>query len=213
MLKQMLLVAGGPLSLTQLRWELQHYSSEVIGVDGGGEALVELDYLPRLLIGDFDSLSAQQLDKFVAAGVEILRYPEKKDETDLELALDWAIEQGATEVKILGGLGGRLDHTMGNVGILVRALKRGVSAMLVDEGQMVCVFDRQMEFPLQAGWALSLIPLPEADGVVTQGLEYPLNRETLRFMDTRGLHNRVINNPGRVELESGILMAIHFKEI
>src|SRR5687768_15193697 len=90
----------------------------LIAADGGALALLRAGLLPRLVIGDMDSLDAASLAELAERGVELRRYPREKDETDLELALLHAAAAGATAIDILGALGGRWDHTLANVALL-----------------------------------------------------------------------------------------------
>jgi len=91
-----------------------------VAVDGGLHKLQALQLAPHLLIGDMDSLSAQEVEACQQAGIEILRFPAAKNKTDLELALDEVLRRGFQEIMIVNALGGRLDQTLGNLSLLAR---------------------------------------------------------------------------------------------
>jgi len=212
-MKKALLVAGGPLDRNQLRAELAEQPDLVVAVDGGGRHLVALGLYPRALIGDFDSLPGADLAVLSGAGVEIRRHPVKKDQTDLELALEYVIQEQAQTVRILGGLGGRIDHTLGNIGLLQRALENGVEASLINETHRIAIKDRPFNLAAEKGWAVSLIPLTAVvKEVATTGLTYPLNREDLYFTGSRGLHNQFAAETAGVTFKEGLLLVVLFKE-
>jgi thiamine pyrophosphokinase len=144
-------------------------------------------------------------------GAKIERYPAAKDETDLELAMLAAAEQGATWIRVLGAVGDRLDQTLANITLLtlpdlagrdVRLVAGRQSAWLVGPG------DHALDGV--PGDTISLIPLDgNAENVRTTGLEYPLKGETLRFGPARGVSNVIAHPPARVSLDAGRLVVIH----
>ena len=143
--------------------------------------------------------------------VRIIRAAAEKDETDSELAIQTAIEQGASAITILGWLGGaRFDHTMAN--ILLLAGFETTPIRLVD-GPSVCWLLRGPGRAIIDGQVddlLSLLPLTgEATGVRTQGLYYPLHGETLRFGKPRAVSNVLTQEQAEVSLEEGLLLLIH----
>jgi thiamine pyrophosphokinase len=209
-----LIVAGGPVSVTQLETEVAKGPELIIAADSGGKYLLDLGVLPDLLVGDFDSLAPEELRRMEAAGVKKENFPSQKDETDLELSLEYAWRGGITDLTILGGLGGsRLDHTLANIGLLLAAQRRGISARLIDPAREVMLVGAKRVFPYRPGWALSLIPLTaEVRGINTRGLAYPLRNETLYFGSGRGVHNRFELPEAVVEVGEGILLAIGFRE-
>lgn len=212
-MKRILIVGGGDLDRELLRHELADGPDLVIAADVGGEYLMELGTIPQVLVGDFDSIAPDFIQKMKKAEVELFIYPAAKDETDMELAVDLAITRGATEIRILGGTGGRLDHTLGNIGLLVKAYQKGVAAYLVDLCQELTITDNQIELRGQPGKAVSLIPLtPKVMGVTTKGLKFPLNDAELYFFRTRGIHNEFTGDAATVSLAEGILLLITFSQ-
>ena len=90
-------------------------SAHVLCADGGALRARKFGLKPHTIIGDLDSLTAPQVEQFAADGTEILRFPTQKDETDLELALSWCLDNQASEIVIIGALGGRIDQTLANI--------------------------------------------------------------------------------------------------
>ena len=212
-MKRGLLVAGGPLSLEQLKLELAAKPDLVVAADAGGKYLLEAGVLPDVLIGDFDSLPAEALESFSGAGTTLRRFPAQKDQTDLELALDYAIEKGVTALRILGGIGRRLDHTLANIGLLQSAWESGITASLVDETQEIHLTGNKITVASRPGWAVSLVPLsPVVQGVTTAGLKYPLENASLYFTATRGVHNEFAAGEAEITVSEGLLLVILFRE-
>jgi len=186
----------------------------LICADGGCEAAKAWGLKPHLLVGDMDSISSTTLAEFALGGVEIRKLAVEKDETDLEMALYAAIELGAQQLTIIGGLGGRLDHTLGNLYLLAtpRLRTAGVQTHILGEREAVFLLAGGNKLTLegQAGELLSLLPLAgDAQGVRTENLYYPLKGETLFFGPTRGVSNLFTGPQATISLEAGLLLAIH----
>ncbi len=186
----------------------------VIAADSGAATALSLGHIPTLVVGDFDSLDAQIVEQLRARGSQIITAAIEKDETDTELAVQIAIERGATSIALLGALGGdRFDHTIANV--LLLAGFDAVPIQIID-GPSTCWLLRgpgQSIIEGQPGDLLSLFPLTgDATGIRTQGLYYPLNGETLRFGKPRGASNMLTAKQAEVSLESGMLLVIHTRQ-
>jgi thiamine pyrophosphokinase len=162
-----------------------------------------------------DSISPEALAVLQARpGVEWRLAPAEKDETDLELALYTALEAGATTITVLGGLGGRLDHTLGNLYLLAapRLAETRTTVQILGEREEIFLLRGGEEFQLEGnpGELVSLIPLSSAaEGVRTQGLYYPLRSETLFLGPTRGISNLFTGQTATVAFDDGLLLVIH----
>src|SRR5207253_1592953 len=167
----------------------------VVAADGGAFALERWKLLPHLIVGDMDSLGDAGVVRFARQGIPVAKYPAAKDESDLELAIAQAIAAGATEVVVLGALGGdRLDHEAANLLLLADPGYDGVRI----EARRGALRIRAARGNGSVGRTAPLRPLVallpvngDADGVTTEGLRYPLRGETLRFGRARGLSNEV----------------------
>ena len=204
------LLANGPLTLSSVIRKVIFSADRLIGVDGGSRHLRPLDVRPHLAVGDMDSIPQNLLQDYRQAGVELHLHPPKKDATDLELALELALARGATRISILGGTGGRLDHTLGNLFLLSRCLPAGVPARIMDQEQCVHLTDQSLTISGAIGDTLSLLPAtPEACGVSLSGLEYPLSDATLTFGTSWGMSNVFVETQATVTLRSGRLFVFH----
>ena len=111
-----LVITGGGSVLRTLPPGVE--DARVLAADGGLAEARRLGLEVDVVVGDLDSARPQDVAAAEAAGAEVERHPEDKDATDLELAIDRAISDGATRVVVAGGAGGRLDHLLGNVLVL-----------------------------------------------------------------------------------------------
>jgi thiamine pyrophosphokinase len=181
----------------------------VIAADGGVDRALALGLHVDLAIGDFDSITPEGLATAEAAGARIEPYPTAKDATDLELALDAAIALGPARIVVVGSGGGRLDHLLGSVLLLadVRYAAAEIDAYLGDA--IVSVIRGSRTLPGVPGDALSLLPVHgAAEGVTTEGLEYPLRGEALPPGTSRGVSNVFSASEARITVERGCLIAV-----
>lgn len=186
----------------------------LIGADSGGEIALGWNLQPTIVVGDFDSISPTALsylrDKL---NVEVRTYPVEKDETDLELALNIAVDElGCQNLTVIGGIGGRFDHTLGNLYLLSSARFSHCQIRVLTEREEIFVLWGKKELALEGlpNEQVSLIPLTTvAQDVHTEGLYYPLRSEPLFFGPSRGISNKFIGQKARVLLQDGILLVIH----
>jgi thiamine pyrophosphokinase len=182
----------------------------LICADGGARTALALGLRPGVVIGDLDSLDEAQQAQLEAMGCRLVVYPIAKDWTDLELALKLAVEQGATEIIILGALGGRIDQELANILLLLLPELERVPARIVDERQEMFVARSQATIVGQAGDVVSLIPVGgDVTGIVTEGLLYLLCDEPLLAGPARGISNEMTGELARVTLKRGALLIVH----
>jgi thiamine pyrophosphokinase len=206
-----LVVANGELDGTLAPRLRGAAFSRIIAVDGGAAHCLRLGLRPELVVGDLDSLQPGLQASLAEAGSAFERHPAEKDETDLELALLRAVSLGADRIILAGALGGRLDMSLAN--LLLPALPEfeGIRIELWEPRSTAWLLRPPGEEVEGApGDTLSLVPLAgNAEGLVTEGLAYPLRDETLVFGRTRGLSNVFTGVRARVGLRAGKLLAVH----
>jgi thiamine pyrophosphokinase len=183
----------------------------IVAANGGAHHCQALGVTPHVLVGDFDSLSPDQLTSYEQQGVQILRHPARKDFTDLELAVEYVQTAGAREVLVLGALGNRWDQTLANLLMPASQNFQGLVIRLLDGQQEINLVRSEQTLPLYGipGDTVSLVPLwGDALRISTQGLEYPLHEETLQFGSTRGISNVLTAHQASVHLEQGLLVVV-----
>jgi thiamine pyrophosphokinase len=207
---RVVIVASGEPDPADVGW--LDGASLVIAADGGAGWLDRAGRRPDLLVGDLDSADASLVGRLTAAGARVERHPADKEASDTELALEAARLRGATEIVVLGALGGeRLDHELANLLLLadpslavppVRVVRGGTTVRALTGGG-------RLELEGVTGGGVSLLPLGvDAVGVTTSGLRWPLNGATLRTGRSRGLSNEVVSDAASVALDHGLLLVV-----
>lgn len=160
----------------------------VIAADKGYEYALQLGISPDLIIGDFDTAT---LPTFHLDHTKLITLPTEKDMTDTEAALDIAATKQPSSIAILGGLGGRFDHTMGNIALLS---KYDLPITIKDEKNSVSLLRPGRYFVAKGGYKyISLIPFSSVvSGLSISGAKYNLENATLTHDNTLGISNEII---------------------
>ena len=185
----------------------------IICADGGTRHASALNLKPALVIGDMDSADSGLLQKLHADGVPLELFPRDKNETDLELAIQHAVELNPTEIIIVAALGGRLDQTLANIALL-SDVRLATFDFRLDDGVEQIFFCRdQAEVKGRSGDIVSLIPWGESvHGVQTQDLKWQLSNETLYPEKTRGISNEMTADMANIKISSGLLLIVHTRK-
>ncbi len=186
----------------------------IICADGGLRHCLSLKLTPNALIGDLDSIEAEYVESLDPSHTRVIRHSPDKDATDLELALHFAVKQGAQEALILGAMGGRWDQSLANFllplvegleGLRVRWASGAQHASLLRSGE-------SLRIQGDPGDVVSLVPLSgNAEEITTEGLRYPLEGESLLLGSTRGLSNVLLRKTADITLGQGALLCIHMR--
>ncbi|MCX7682395.1 MAG: thiamine diphosphokinase [Anaerolineae bacterium] len=209
-----LIFANGECVLPPYR--LVHPGDLIIAANGGRRHAAALGLTPHIVIGDLDSLTPDDREALEAAGVEIISFPPRKDETDLELALGYAVRAGADQITILGAVGDRLDQTIANVTLLALPELEGVDVRIVNGSQTAFLIWDEAVIAGRPGDTVSLIPWGgDAFGISTEGLEWPLRNEPLYFGSARGVSNVLISEQARIRVSKGRLLCVvtHLEQV
>jgi MAF protein/thiamine pyrophosphokinase len=216
-MKKWLIVTGGNVDiafasdfLKKQRWD------GVIAADHGLEACLQLGVDVDYLIGDFDSIRQDVLEKTKKMQMQVLKYPSEKDETDTELAIYTAIEHGAQDIQILGATGTRLDHTLANIHLLKQVYKKGIQASIIDAYNRIrlilpgtTVFYKDEMF----GKYISFLPL-EGDiyHAVLRGFHY--SGDDIHFLagTSLGVSNEVVAEKAELTIDEGRLIMIESRD-
>lgn len=203
------LYTGGEIDATNIT-ERPVKGDLVIAADSGWNNAKALGVTPDLLLGDFDSLGKANLPN----GPEIYQVPAEKDLTDTQLGVEMALARGATELVIIGGLSGRLDHTLSNLAILAHLNEKRIPAIITD-GQNRARFVRNSGALLPRGGFryLSLIAADkQVKGVSVKGCKYPLTNAKLKNTYQYAVSNEIEGNCALVEVKKGGLYIIESRD-
>ncbi|MBQ7488784.1 MAG: thiamine diphosphokinase [Clostridia bacterium] len=204
-----LIVLGGDLPDTGLLERACGWAELVIAADRGLEAFRDTARLPDLLLGDMDSVSGDVLSRFESLVPE-RRLPCMKDDTDGQDALKTALGRGAQDIVFLGALGGRLDHALGNLSLLMYAAHRGVRARIMGDGVTIEAVREALAISGNPGDTVSVMPIGTATGVTLSGFQYPLVDGTLYAENTLGISNVLMASAGTIRVASGDVLVFHY---
>lgn len=181
----------------------------LIAADSGYKNAALLGVRPTVLLGDFDSLPSEELSG-AAEGAEVMSVPAEKDFTDTQMAVKVAIERGANEIILIGGLGGRLDHTLSNIALLRSLHSSGVRAVITDGRNRVRYMKNDSIILMQSGFKyFSLIALSErVKGVCIEGSKYPLKNAVLTSYDQYAVSNEIDGNCAFISIKKGEVLII-----
>jgi len=179
--------------------------------DGGARHFRNLKIKPDIIIGDMDSIDPDQLAMYAALEIKIIKYSPNKDYTDTEIALDYALGLKPRKIYIWCSLGGRIDHTLANIFLLLKGQKKGIETFLIDEYCEAFVLDKEDSFTNEKGKTVSLLSLtPSVTGITLSGFAYPLVRGSLKLGETRGISNMINKNRAGIQIKKGNLLVIKY---
>ena len=181
-----------------------------IAADQGYHTAKALGERIDLLLGDFDSIGSVPGDE----GMEIQRVPAEKDYTDTQLAVEIALERGADEIIIIGGLSGRLDHTLSTLAILEDLNARGVYCTITDGQNRARYMKSTSTLIARSPYKyLSLIAADEVvKGVDIEGCKYPLKKATLRRSHQFAVSNEITGNVAFISVKKGGVFIIESRD-
>jgi len=208
----MYIVAGGPKKLIPDLTLFEDQDVKWIGIDRGVIHLMEFGITPEFAFGDFDSITQIELKQLNNELQHIEIFPAKKDKTDSEIGMDFALSHdNVDEIILFGATGGRIDHLMGNLHILLKALKQNVKAKLVDVQNEIRLFQKGTYYINKSPKYsyVSFLPITEeVKGLTLKGFKYPLNNCHIQLGSTLCISNELIHPVGTFSFSDGILMMI-----
>lgn len=207
------LVAGGPEADLASIEEFVKESVCWIGIDRGTLYLLNRGIKPEVAFGDFDSVAESEWQQIQQEVKHIREFPSVKNETDLELALQWVLKQQPEEVIILGATGGRLDHFFGTVSLLMNSfiISSKAKIEIVDQVNRLSVYRpgehailRDERYKYVSFFSLS----ERVTGFSLKGFKYPLDNHTIESGSTLYVSNELVGESGTFSFAKGILMVI-----
>lgn len=184
----------------------------IIAADAGLINARRLGLSPTVVVGDYDSLGhAPDVD----ANVEVITVPTEKDVTDTQLAVELAITRGATEVHIVGGLGGRLDHTLSNLANLEDLADRKIRAVIEDGQNRVRLLRNDSTILPRSDYTyVSLLALdPLCKGVEIEGVKYPLKNAKLERKFQYAVSNEITGNCCFISVRKGAILVVESRDL
>ncbi|MCX6791484.1 MAG: thiamine diphosphokinase [Candidatus Gottesmanbacteria bacterium] len=200
--KRIVIVGNGTLSKKCLT--IIQRGDYVIGVDRAASWLIQEGRIPDMAIGDFDSVTKEELKHIQQSVKNIQRFPKDKDSTDMELAVVHAIEMKPTEVLVLGGTGSRMDHTMATWHLLDLLLEEKILHVLLNETNRIRLVGRGKTIIEKASYRyISILPYTKSIMLSLNGFRYNLVYKTLQQGTTLGVSNEIQKAQGIIRIFSG----------
>lgn len=212
-MKRCLIVTGGTIDIAFAKDFLSQRSYDyVIAADAGLEVLRPLRISPNAVVGDLDTVDKKVLEEYQnQPGIEFEIHKPEKDETDTELALLTAARQGCEAVDILGALGGRMDHAIGNIQLMYQFFCQGMEVNIYDARNRLYLLGGHKVFHREEvyGKYISFLPMTETvEGLTLRGFKYPLQRRTIGLGTSLCISNELKREEGILELEKGVLLCV-----
>jgi len=172
--------------------------------DGGANFVEKLGLQPKEIWGDMDSVNSSILEKFEGMGTLIKKFSADKDFTDGELILEYVSSKDYDEIHVIGGFGGRIDHSLTNTNLLFKYKK----VKFITEREEVFAIEERAELDYPSGTTVSFVPFTdEVVGVTLKGFKFPLDSYTLKRGESICMSNVVLQR-GRVVFKNGKLLCI-----
>lgn len=212
-MKRCLIVTGGTIDIAFAKDFLSQRTYDyVIAADAGLEVLKPMHIHPDAVVGDLDTVDHKILKEYEdQPDISFEIHKPEKDETDTELALLTAARQGCESVDILGALGGRMDHAIGNIQLMYQFFCQGMEVNIYDARNRLYLIGSRRTFYKEKlyGKYISFLPMTEKiEGLTLRGFKYPLQRRTIMLGTSLCISNELKHDEGLLEIESGVLLCV-----
>lgn len=203
------IVSGGKKPSKELLLSYLKGDDYLIGADKGCDSLYEYSLKPNLILGDFDSAKKEVIENFEENNTKVIKFNPEKDYTDTDLAYEKAKEAGAKEILLFGATGTRVDHFLGNVGILLKALRENIHLEIIDDNNRIFLIDKETTFKGKFGDTISFHSLSDVvKNVNVKGAKYLLKDYDMTLLEPRAICNEFIEGDITISFDSGIIMVI-----
>jgi thiamine pyrophosphokinase len=203
---KILIISGSAHVSAKTLKKLARWADKIICADSGGETARNEGIAPDAIIGDFDSISPDTLDYFRNMGGTELINLKEQESTDIEKAINLALQWGTREIRITGVSGRRNDHFLHTLGLLLR-FKDQAEIILVDDDDIISLKCESFSETCHPGERVSLIPWGGTmHQVSTTGLKYPLIEENLIPGYRESISNETTGDDFQVRFKGGMIM-------
>tara|TARA_B100001057_G_scaffold494839_1_gene592303 strand:- start:25012 stop:25626 length:615 start_codon:yes stop_codon:yes gene_type:complete len=204
-MKKYLISIGGGSTSNVL--DIENNFDEIIAVDSGIDHLFALSLNPSTLIGDLDSISKSSLDKVKEKGIKIVSFNTKKDQTDFELAIDYLQEPDKSQIFIIGGESGEIDHLI-SIFLLIPS-KSFYEKITWLYGDKKIIFRQELNLNIKKSTKFSLIPLSDLSNLSIDGAEWNLKNKNIKFGQSLTLRNVAVEDEINIYSDKGIFAFIY----
>ncbi|MCR1951495.1 MULTISPECIES: thiamine diphosphokinase [unclassified Clostridium] len=207
------IVSGGKAPSKELLLNEIKDAHLIIGADKGCEVLYKYNISPNYILGDFDSANKDIIKAMEVLDCEKLKYKKEKDFPDTEIAFNLAIEKGASNIVLLGATGTRYDHSLSNLGLMLKGLKKSICTKIIDDNNKIFLTDKSIVLKGNKGETVSFHAYCEVvKNLNINGAKYNLLNYDLYFGDGLTTSNEFIGNDIEVTFDNGILMVLYTQD-
>lgn len=210
------IVNGGNIDFDfALTFLKDHPFDYLLAADRGMEFVKAAGLCPDLIVGDFDSAVSGLLSYFEEKQVPVRKFRPQKDSTDMEIAMEAALEVGSTHITVLGATGTRMDHVLGSIRNLSLPLKRGIPCEIVDANNRIRMVDHPLTISReeQFGKYVSLLAHGgPVEGLTLTGFYYPLTDYHLEADAAIGISNEIVDEKAAITFQKGRLIVIESRD-
>lgn len=207
------IVTGGRKPSKELLLKYIDKDDYIIGVDSGCNCLYDYNIHPDIILGDFDSVDKEVIKYFEGKDIKELTFNKEKDYSDTQLGYEKAKELGYQNIIIFGAIGSRMDHSLGNIGLMFDALKSDIKLEIIDENNRIFLINEETVLKGNYGDTLSFIPMSDkVSGVTIKGAKYLLNNYDMTLLEPRALSNEFLNEDITISFKSGVIMVIYSRD-
>lgn len=201
---KVLIVANGTINNINILKKCEKEYDFILAVDGGTNHCIKAGILPDLIIGDLDSISDDTLKVSMEKNIPIEKFPVKKDSTDTELSIDYLTNKGYKDITLIGVIGSRMDHTLGNILLLNKLNDNKIKGKIIDDNNTIYLVDNELELSRQIDFYVSIIPITNTGiNVSLKGFEYELEFRDVEFGSTFCISNKITEDKARIRVHEG----------
>mgnify|MGYP000910997978 CR=1 FL=1 len=211
-MKAVIFSGGRAPSLSLVKSELED-ADVLIAVDSGGNYLRDNGIIPDFLVGDFDSINPVTLEFFRNSSCKVHEYPKDKDFTDTELALELAVKLNSDTIIFLGCTGTRLDHVIGNLGLLRTCIEMEISGYIKDDHNIIMLSKAPLKLTGKRGSTFSVQAFCDTvNNLSIKGAKYPLYDHKLILGDPLTISNEFLDEEVEIYFTDGLLMVLYSRD-
>lgn len=204
------IISGGKEPSKALLFKEIKDADIIIGADKGCEILYKYDIAPDYILGDFDSANEDIINSIEEKALKKIKFKREKDYTDTEIAYNLAVEKGANEIILLGATGTRYDHSLSNLGLMLRGLKKSIEVKVIDDNNYIFLTDKSITLKGNKGDIISFQAYcDEVKNFNISGAKYNLTNFNLKLGDSITTSNEFLEEEIKITFDSGIVMILY----
>lgn len=207
-----LILAGGNIAKKDLVKAYIDETTDIICVDRGCDFAQKNKLNISIAIGDFDSIDSKVYDQIKNSNVKKLTFNKDKDQTDMQLALEYCAKKGYEIIYLFGGLGTRMDHSMANIYFLYKFRDDFKEFKIIDDTNRIFLIKNQCEIKNKQSYNLSFMIASNNPIITITGVKWPLYSHKMVLGDSLTISNEIIEDKAFVKVENGLVFCFLSKD-